>query len=63
MAFLASTRPSTDNIATDQSTIFDSGRAQPAFPLPDIGVETRNAGRFSGELKSGSAHSSAIGDI
>ena len=62
MAFLASSAPSTDSIGSDQSTISDSGRTNPTFALPDIGEETRNAGRFNGELKSGAAHSSAIGD-
>lgn len=60
MAFLASSRPSIDDIATDQSEIVDSGQAHPAFKLPDIGEEIKNAGRFTGVLKSGSAHSAAI---
>ena len=62
MAFLASSSPSTDDIGSDESIISDSSEMQPAFALPDIGEETTNAGRFSGELKSGAAHSAAIGD-
>lgn len=62
MAFLASSRPSTDRIATDESKFSTEQKTQVAFPLPDIKKETLNAGRFSGELKSGAAHSAAIGD-
>lgn len=63
MAFLASSRPKSDNtIAADESTISDSEKTDPAFDLPDIREQTLAAGRFSGELKSGAAHLSAIRD-
>ena len=61
MAFLASSRPSADSIGNDQSQISDSVKTDPAFQLPDIKEETIAAGRFSGELKSGAAHSAVIG--
>ena len=62
MAFLASGRPSTDNIGQDVSRTVTTTRTVPSFSLPDIGAETRNAGRWTDELKSGAAHRSAIGD-
>jgi len=62
MAYLASNRPSTDSIGQDSSKKVESTKTNAAFPLPDIGEETRGAGRFTGDLKSGAAHSAAIGD-
>jgi hypothetical protein len=62
MAFLASSQPSRDTIGKDQSRLQTDTKTNPAFDLPDIGKETLNAGRFSGELKSGAAHRAAIGD-